>query len=123
MAKEKVYSDAPLYVDGASLLSEVSRMVKNMTCDNKHAFGYEMIDLLKSVVTNFSLSFKENDKKKKLEYAMVSCDKLEEFEIHLNVVKSVGAIGRNQFINTHKHLGNMLTQTYGWIESLRSKIN
>lgn len=121
MKNNKIYSDAPLYVDGTSLLGEVSRMVKNMTRDNKHAFGYEMIGLLKEVVTNFSLSFKENDKQKKLEYAIASSKKLEEFEIHLTVVKNVDAIGKNQYVNIHQHLGNMLTQIYGWTESLRSK--
>ena len=121
MVKTKIYTDAQFYTDGVSLLGEVSRMVKNMTRDNKHAFGYELINLLKDVVVNFSSSYKVNDKNKKLEYALNSLEKLENLEIHLNVVKNVDAISKKQFIYVHQHLGLLLTQLYGWIGSLQNK--
>ena len=118
MKKTKQYTDSQFYVDGCSFLKNASIIVRNMTCDDKHAFGHDLSKLIRDAVTNFSLSYKESEKQEKLKLAKDTFGKLELVSIQLNLLKDVSVITEKQFTNLYMHLGLLMTQLNGWCNSL-----
>ena len=55
--KNKIYTDAQLYVDGSIFLKECTNVVMNLRIDYKHSFGYDLLKNIRDAILNFSLSY------------------------------------------------------------------
>ena len=121
MKKKNLYTEAQFYVDGKLFLKEISTIVKNLSRDDKHSFGYDLLKSVRDFISNFSLSFKEKDEKIKYDLAIKSRDCIDLIDIQLTLIKDINVITNKQFVNLYKHLGLLSVQTYGWCSSLENK--
>ena len=120
--KNKIYTDAQLYVDGSIFLKECTNVVMNLRIDYKHSFGYDLLKNIRDAILNFSLSYKIDDSIKKIEIANSSIKLFDIIEIQLNIMKDVNVISEKQFIFLFHHLGMLNTQIKGWCNSLVNRI-
>lgn len=120
--KERIFSDTQLYVSGVAYLKGLHKIVTNMSRDNKKYFGDKLIDPMNEFIMNFSLSYKENNNSRKLQYAIDANYCLDMLEIELDILRGIEILTMKQFSYLFKEIGMLKIQTNGWIKSLENKI-
>lgn len=120
--KERIFSDTQLYVSGVAYLKSLHKIVTNMSRDNKKYFGDKLINPMNEFIMNFSLSYRENNNSKKLQYAIDANYCLDMLEIELDILRGIEVLTMKQFSYLFKEIGMLKIQTNGWIKSLENKI-
>ena len=109
------YDELPVYKASYDLLLEIFRFTKEFNREFKYTVGES---LKKETLDLITLIYRANSKRDKQETIQLAREKIEVIRLFIRLMKDLGQISLNRFVQVNKQVESVSKQLTGWQKSL-----
>ncbi len=117
----KIFSDLPIWQDGARLLEKIYNLTKNFPSDEKYALTSQLKRAANSIIANFAESHGRYFFRDKIRVLYIARGEIEELRSHIMIAHKLGYLSKEVFKDLNDCYGKLLKNLNSYILNLVNK--